>query len=65
MIPMRYRLNCDHIEAGLATNRCKNLSESSLELRTHVKEETGEILFNPHNLKPNLHVNQFSSVIQI
>ena len=56
--PLRSRLNCDHIEAGLITNRCKNRLESPLERQMHVEEGTREILFNPYNLKPNLHVDE-------
>ena len=46
-------------------NYCKNRSESPLERRIHAEEETGEILFNPRDLKPNLHVNQVSTVIPL
>ena len=63
VIPLHSRLHCNHIEVGLITNRFKNRSESPFECRTHVEEETGEIHFNPCNLKPNLRVNRVSSVI--
>ena len=63
MIPLHFRLNFGHTEAGLITNCCKNRSKSPLERRTRVEEETGEIYFNPSNLKSNLHANRFSSLI--
>ena len=37
--------------------------ESPLKRRTLTKEETDQIHFNRHDLKPNLYVNRVSSVI--
>ena len=64
MIPLRSRLNCNYIEAILITNHGKNRSKSPLECCTHAEEEIEEILFGQRELKPNLHVNRVSSVIQ-
>ena len=58
---LRSRLNCDNIEAGLVTNHCKNRSDSPLERRTHAEQETEEIYFNRHDLKPN----RVSTVIRL
>ena len=74
MIPPRFRLNCDQIEAGLIMNRCKIGSESPLERRKYIEEEIEKIhfnqcdfdtrLINATSIKPNLRVNRFSSVIR-
>ena len=61
---MRSRINCNHTEARLITNHCKNRSKSPLQCRTHVEEEIEQIHFSRCDFKPNLHVNRVSSVIR-
>ena len=63
MISLCFRLNYNHIEAGLITDHYENRLESPIERRMHIEKETGSILFNQRDLKPNLCVNRVSSVI--
>ena len=62
MISLRSRVNRDPIEAGfIVINRWIRLN-SPLERLTFAEEEIEPILFNPRELKRNLHGNQVSSV---
>ena len=58
-----FRVDRDPIKAGfIVINRQIRLN-FPLERRTSTEEEIKPILFNPHELKSNLHGNQVSSKI--
>ena len=61
MIPLHSRLNRDPIEARFVVINRWSRSNSPLERRTSAEEEIKPILFNPCELKPNLHGNQVGS----
>ena len=62
--PPTFRLDCDPIGAVLIMNRRLIRSNSPLERRKYVEEGTNQIHSNLHDLEPDLHLNQVSSVNQ-